>query len=41
MQGAEMKQTLAEIAIAIFTIGWIALVGFGIYAAIHFILKFW
>jgi prepilin-type N-terminal cleavage/methylation domain-containing protein len=33
--------TLSELISCVFLLGFLALVGFGIYAAIHFILKFW
>lgn len=33
--------TLTELATCIFILGVFILIGFGIYAAIHFIIKFW
>ena len=33
--------TIAELIISIFALIVLALLGWGIYAAIHFILKFW
>ena len=33
--------TIVELITCVFMLGVLALVGWGIYAAIHFILKFW